>query len=372
MRREGYGRPLDEDVERALLAHLAELWEGGWQPAELHRELRRSLSPAAARLGLLAIDASHAGYGPADLDPRWAAQLEAVGADRTTPATGWVARWRSDEALDDAGLPADLGPLLARLQLLPELEVLLPPPGAPRDPTFVLAGSGVDDTVLQRVRALLAQAESTTFEGEAEAFTAKAHELMARHAIDAARLAASVGSGERPITVRMPVDDPYANRKSLLLHVVATSGRCRSVWSGGVGLATVVGFAADVAAVELLFTSLLVQAQTAMVAAAKIAPPGARPRSRRYRSTFLYAFAIGIAERLEKINAAVMAEAEAEHGAALVPVLEERAHEVDEVIERMFPKLGSARLPSSLDALGWASGQQAADLAKLNAAELHA
>ena len=40
--------------------------------------------------------------------------------------------------------------------------------------------------VLDKVRALLAKAESTTFDAEAEAFTAKAQELMARHRIDRA------------------------------------------------------------------------------------------------------------------------------------------------------------------------------------------
>ena len=39
-----------------------------------------------------------------------------------------------------------------------------------------------------KVRALLAKAESTTFEAEAEALFAKAHQLMVRNAIDEAVL----------------------------------------------------------------------------------------------------------------------------------------------------------------------------------------
>ena len=123
-----------------------------------------------------------------------------------------------------------------------------------------------------------------------------------------------------------------------MLQMVAEHGRCRAVWSAGIGLSTVAGFASDVAAVELLFTSLLVQAQAAMTDASRTAPPGARTRSRSYRSSFLQAYAARIADRLAEINAAVMADAEAEHGAALVPVLEERAQAVDDVIEAMFPK----------------------------------
>ena len=56
-------------------------------------------------------------------------------------------------------------------------------------------------------------------------------------------------------------------------------------------MSAVVGFAADVAATEVLFTSLLVQAQTAMQAAAATAPAGARTRSRSFRSAFLVAYA---------------------------------------------------------------------------------
>ena len=43
---------------------------------------------------------------------------------------------------------------------------------------------GADPKITERVRALLAKAESTTFPDEAEAFTAKAQELIAQHAID--------------------------------------------------------------------------------------------------------------------------------------------------------------------------------------------
>ena len=48
---------------------------------------------------------------------------------------------------------------------------------------------------------------------------------------------------------------------------MAQANRCRVVWSKDLGLVTVIGFPADLDAVELLFTSLLVQANTAMLRA---------------------------------------------------------------------------------------------------------
>jgi len=357
-------------AEALLVDVLDIIWGGGWQPSELHREVRRSGGMAQARLLVLVVGADHRANAPATVDPRWESQLDELGVDRSTPP-GWVDRWRRSEGSDVAQFVADVVGVLSILVRLPSIEVLLPPRGA--------AGAGSvgpaadpHDPVLVRVRALLAQAESTTFEAEAEAFTEKAHALMARHAIDAARVASAAGGGEQPITVRIPVDDPYVEAKSLLLHVVADRGRCRAVFYPHLAMSSVVGFPSDVASVELLFTSLLVQAQSAMVNAAKTAPPGASTRSRRFRSSFLRAYALRIGERLEEINATVLSEAEAEHGMALVPVLEERAHVVDEAFEAMFPDIRTRASGATFDAAGWASGSQAADRAKLNPAELSA
>ena len=99
--------------------------------------------------------------------------------------------------------------------------------------------------MLDRVRALLAQAESTTFEAEAETFTAKAQQLMTRHAIDMAMVSAGSRRAERPDTIRIAIDDPYLAAKSLLLQLVAASSRCRAVFHQRFAMSSVVGFAAD-------------------------------------------------------------------------------------------------------------------------------
>ena len=73
------------------------------------------------------------------------------------------------------------------------------------------ASSNAPDGILDKVRALLAKAESTQFEAEAEAFTAKAQELMTRHRIDRAVLNASDDLGDAPAGRRLGIDDPYAD-----------------------------------------------------------------------------------------------------------------------------------------------------------------
>jgi hypothetical protein len=229
--------------------------------------------------------------------------------------------------------------------------------------------AGETNPALERIRNLLAKAESTTFEPEAMAFTAKAQELMTRYAVDEAMVQGGGRPRDRPVSIRLPIDPPYVDAKSRLLHTVAAASRCKSVSDSMVSLATVVGFPADLAAVELLFTSLLVQAQTAMTDAAARAPSGSRPRSRSFRSSFLAGYTHRIGARLREINDAVYAEVEAQQGGAFLPVLCSRSAAVDELVADLFGELTYRRRRADYDAAGWTSGMVAADTARLSSGE---
>ena len=88
----------------------------------------------------------------------------------------------------------------------------------------------MNDDKLARIRKLLAQAEDpAATEAEAEAFNAKAAELMARHGIDAALLAA--GDPGREVVGDLVVDllAPYAYEKACLGTAVARGLRCSAV-----------------------------------------------------------------------------------------------------------------------------------------------
>ncbi len=365
---------VDEQVERHLLGIVGRLWLGGWQPAELFRQGRRGSSAAGARLVGLTIATDHLGRRATTLDHRWTAQVEELDLPAVDGRGGWVGRWAVTESLGRSDALSTVIQVLADLSALPRLDPLLPPPGSSSVRTGGSPRQGGDgatnDPVLQRVRALLAKAESTSFEAEATAFTAKAQELMARHAIDAALLDGHDAAGEVPVAVRIAVDDPYVDAKSLLLQVVAEHGRCRSVFHADLALSTVMGFATDVNAVEMLFTSLLVQAQTAMATAARQAPPGTRTRSRSYRSAFLLAYANRIGDRLAEINETVLGEAEADRGVSLLPALLARSAVVDDALADRFGDIVSSPVRGGYDPAGWASGRVAADNARLNRADI--
>ena len=215
--------------------------------------------------------------------------------------------------------------------------------------------------MLHKVRSLLAKAESTTFPDEAEALTTKAQQLMDRHAIDQAMLAASApGGSAEPEGRRITIDAPYANEKFHLLGEVARANRSRAVFSAHTGVATVVGFAADQETIELLYTSLLVQATSAMLAR------GDRPstRTRRYRQAFLVAFAARVGQRLQAADQAVVRDADRAHRGAVLPVLASRAVAVEDRLAREFPRLRTREVVVR-DAQGWAAGTSAGNRAAL-------
>ncbi|POM23722.1 hypothetical protein BTM25_23430 [Actinomadura rubteroloni] len=226
-------------------------------------------------------------------------------------------------------------------------------------------GPEAERRVLGRVRALLAKAESTAFPAEAEALSARAQELMARYSLDRALLAGSApAAGDAPVGRRIVVEGPYEGPKAVLLGVVAEANRCQAVWHRDLGLATIVGHPAELAAVELLFTSLLVQATAAMTHAGPRGDAPARTRIRSFRHSFLNAYAARIGERLRA--AAEHAAGHAGTRADLVPALAARDAAVDRAVDTLFPGLVRGRARAVSNVAGWAAGRAAADLAGLD------
>ncbi|MFI0937645.1 DUF2786 domain-containing protein [Streptomyces sp. NPDC021020] len=271
---------------------------------------------------------------------------------RSSPASGssgdapgvmtGFARGEKLDRFSAATVCVELLRLYGRLPRLPALQA----PGTQAPP-----GAG---KMLARIRALLAKAESTGFPEEAEALSAKAQHLMARHSIDAALLGAAAGEG--PGARRIGVDRPYEGAKALLLDAVAEANRCQSVWSSDYGFATVVGHTADLDAAEILYTSLLVQADRALHA-------GRVSRSRDFRESFLIAYASRIRARLTDATAAAES-ASAASAPELLPALASRALAVEDTTRRLFPSTTTSRLRAR-DAAGWSEGESAADRANL-------
>jgi Protein of unknown function (DUF2786) len=375
--------PAGRALAAALVAAVAGAWQGGWQPADVHRVVERRQGRAHARLAARAIGHETMRYGDNELPARWRLQLDAIGAAepaRDGAGEAWAVPWPPPATT--AGPPGAarveaVGVAVATLALvrsLPRLPRLGPLPGerapAPGARSRVgrrerAGGQGADPRVLHKVTALLAKAESTNFPDEAEALTAKAQELMTRHAIDRAHVDASRGHEPRVGGRRVGIDDPYAGARFLLLSAVADANRCRAVWSKQWWFSTVFGDEGDLDAVEMLFTSLLVQATRAMVAERPAA--GTPGGTRSFRQSFLVAFAERVGQRLAEAAEAVVAD-EATRSTALVPVFEARRAAAEAALDEAFPRTRTTRM-SARNAHGWHAGTRAADRAQL---DLHA
>ncbi len=226
---------------------------------------------------------------------------------------------------------------------------------------------GLDPKLLEKVRALLAKAEATTFEAEADAFTAKAQEMMTKHGIEAALLEADDAEAV-PVQRRVWIDNPYADAKGLLLSAVARANRCRTVHFTGVDCQAVMGFPADLDAVEVLFTSLLVQGATFVMAQGAQKDRYGRSSTTSFRKSFWVSYGSRIGERLKEAAAHTVAEADAEYGGTLLPVLASREAKVEDSFSRAFPRLHQKHY-SANNAAGWEAGKLAADQADLTAAQ---
>jgi Protein of unknown function (DUF2786) len=360
----GWTQTVSREIAGFLRLAVTAGWRHGWQPAELVRHVGRELGDVHASMAVDMIADEMRGYAPATVDDRWAAQVSALGAEVWWGSDAEFLAARGAEALVTVRAAIEL---LHLLQHLPALERLCPLPGTARA-GLSAAARDADARILGKIRALLAKAESTEFAEEAEALSARAQELMAKHSIDHALLAAQSGNKDRPAGRRLPVDNPYESPKATLLHTVAQANRCRSVWQKALGMCTVIGFTSDLDAVELLFTSLLVQANTAMLREGAKRDARGRSRTRAFRQSFLVAYAYRIGERLSQ--ATVQAEQEAaatSSGQNLLPVLKERHHAVDDAVDEMFGDgLVHDRGTRATDEEGWYSGLAAADMAALH------
>ncbi|MDT5039714.1 MAG: hypothetical protein QOE51_699 [Actinoplanes sp.] len=211
------------------------------------------------------------------------------------------------------------------------------------------------DPLLARVRKLLAKAEDPACTpAEAEAFTAKATELIAKYGVDRALLAAADPALD-PVGDRVvPLDPPYALDKAGLLASVAVPLRCRVVRKTRDGVQVhLFGHATDLERVELLFTSLLVQAAHGLSAV----PVPAREHPAAFRRSWLAGFAHAIGGRL---RGAEQAASDAAPGAALVLV--RRSDLVERKMAEAYPKLRTAsrrRLAGGGLEQGFAAGQAA-------------
>ncbi len=235
-----------------------------------------------------------------------------------------------------------------------------------------------DEKMLERVRRLLSKAEGAATESERDAYNAKAAELIARYGIEVALLAAMEEQSPRPADRVVGLDAPYARDKASLLSAVALPLGVRGVLcssrgaEGGRLSMHLFGMSSDLDRVDMLYTSLLVQAAHGLAVAR---PADAGESVAAYRRSWMVGFAYTIQQRLIAAEAAAKERAEAAHerdresGPSVSLVLADRAALVDGAVAAAYPRLRSA--PTRyLSGSGSAAGAAAARRADLGGRRL--
>ncbi len=230
-----------------------------------------------------------------------------------------------------------------------------------------------DDRMLERVRRLLSKAEGAATESERDAYNAKAAELIARYGIEEALLAARESTSPLPADRVVDLDAPYARDKASLLSAVAGPLGVRGVLCSSRGAAGVrlsmhlFGMSSDLERVDVLYTSLLVQAAHGLAVAR---PATAYESVAAYRRSWMLGFAYTIQQRLVAAAQAAAERAEsAQHhapgaGPSVSLVLADRAAMVDTAVAAAYPRLRTApgRLLSGTGSAAGAAAARRADL----------
>jgi len=270
-------------------------------------------------------------------------------------------RWAASHSVDQRTALTVVLQVLHLLGSIPAITALLPVPGSHRQLSAV--GGEVDEKMLARVRGLLAKAEATEYPEEAEALSAKAQALMVRHSLREAVADHDRGRVSIAASRRVWIDTPYVAAKVALVQAVAEANRCRTVWMKDLGFVVNVGAETDLDLVDLLATSLLLQASRAMLVAGRRHDVRGQSRTKSFRQSFLVAYANRISERLVATSSSVTDQLRRDD--RLLPVLAARHRAIDEAYTRLFPKTIDAPLVAH-DSLGLGAGRSAADMAMLD------
>lgn len=238
--------------------------------------------------------------------------------------------------------------------------------GPTDSPLAATAAADPPDTLVVKVRKLLAMAEGTSNRNEADAFSRKAAELIAAHRIDPERLRA--GAHDDLAVVQFPLGrGAYVRGRLGLLQAVGEAHGCRTVFEvhdrGTV--AFVAGFRSDLDTVELLYHSLHTQASGRMAAERRATPAA----TQQWRRSFLFGYADQIRRMLQQT--AEEAVARVHPSSATLPALRARSKRVDEFSRQQFGRVVAARRPKAATTTGFVAGQQAASRADIGRERLH-
>lgn len=226
----------------------------------------------------------------------------------------------------------------------------------------------VPESKLAMIRKLLDTSASLADDGNeaaAKSYEERAESLLARYGWERAMLPESERKAEQITTLAIFVTGAYALDRRHLLTEIGWAFRCHNSFrrvEGGYRV-TLFGFESDLERAELLFTSLQLQAMSAM---RKAVMPWYEDSRVRFNKSWLLGYATRVRERLDAMNAEIAQEYQGT-GAELVVI--DRSKQVAAAFKEKHPKMKWHR-PTGRSDSGLEDGERAADAANLSQTSL--
>lgn len=225
--------------------------------------------------------------------------------------------------------------------------------------------SPADQTLVARVRKLMDKAAATSNPHEADAFSRKAAELIARHRIDPDALV-EARSDELAVREIALGRGAYVRARLALLMAVADAHESRVVFAATPTgtVAYVAGHVSDLDLIEVMYTSLHAQAAARMSLERRATPAA----TQRHRRSFLFGYADRVAKSFDEARAAAQAGSPtpvAVDGTGRSLARLERVQQVDEFVGQRFGRVRTARSSAGAELGGWSAGSAAAEQADL-------
>lgn len=227
-----------------------------------------------------------------------------------------------------------------------------------------------DEKIIDKIHKLLAKAERTDNPDEAEVFSAKAAELMAKHTIDSSVLRKN--ADENGITVfKIDISGAYyIGLRDFAVAVGDALGFKPLLFNyGKVKEVGWYGFADDLANAEVIWASLRLQCERfSRIHMESFVPPDPLDdRSDRFyeKRSFMVGFGLRAAARLHAARASAVTHATEEYGHSAALVLADRGQQVEKWIQEHL-NVGKARTSKNKHTMsGLEGGRAAADRADL-------
>lgn len=218
---------------------------------------------------------------------------------------------------------------------------------------------------LAKIRRLLALAERAGSEHEAENAMNRARVMMAEYGIDEALANATSEKKETVSTRTIVLEAPYVRDKRTLLNNIYLPLNCQNIQMGNVTadkkiFVQVYGYDSDLDRAEMLYTSLLLQAQRGMMRVPSAGHPRTTAANRR---SWLQGFTVEVRDRLRAAEERAAGTVVAPEGVSTALVLRDRKQDVEDAYKAAHPNVFHRQ--RNLSGKGYEAGREAGRRADL-------